>query len=307
MKFTVAIPTYKRPEYLKRAVESVLAQSFLPDELLLVSRVDDEPTNEALQGIISKNTGPVIIRKCHVAEPGFLPPVRKAIESAQGDVLVLLDDDAEAHPDWLQRISVYYHDPKVGGVGGRYINYFSGILQHYPPVEIVAKLYWYGRSVGNMYCDCTFLEPIEADFLIGGNLSYRLEVLRKSLPDARLGNNVAFHWEMDVGQQVKHHGFRILFDPAIQVDHHTAPREIHGMRTVNYEGTYWSNYNYAYLMRKHLSPLGFAAYLIYSFLLGGSGSPGLAYVIYAIARGRPIQWRNFVLASLRGRLDGVRA
>lgn len=276
----------------------------MPDEIILVSRDDDHATNSAIKEIISEsNKGPVV-RNARVCEAGFLPPVRKAIEQAEGDVLVFLDDDAEAHPDWLQRIFSYYVDSSVAGVGGRYVNYFSGELQHYSPTNKVAKLSWFGRSVGNMYRDCMFEGAVDVDYLLGGNMSYRTRLLRSCLPDERIGNNVAFHWEKDVGLQVKRHGYRILFDPAIKVDHHTAPREIEGMRSVNWDGIYWSNYNYALLMRKHLSPFGFAAYCAYTFLIGGSGSPGLVSLLYSVFRGGRIRWRNEVLASVRGRIDG---
>lgn len=307
MKISVAIPTYRRPEYLKRAFASVISQTHKPDELLLISRDDDMPTNDVIKLLIDEFSGDIEIRNPHVTETGFLPPVIRAIDQAKSDILVFLDDDAEAHPEWLGQILNYYVDPGVGGVGGRYINYFSGVLQHYPPAKIVGKLSWFGRSVGNMYRDCVFTGQVDVDFLMGGNMSYRLDLLRQCRPDRRIGNNVAFHWEMDVGLQVKRLGYRILFDPAIQVDHHTAPREIDGLRTVNYDGTYWSNYNYALLMRKHLSVVGFSAYFIYSFLLGNSGSPGLAYLIYSAIRGKVVPWREGVVAAFRGRFGGVRA
>lgn len=306
LKISVAIPTYRRPEYLRKAYASIVAQSYQPNEILLVSRVDDHPTNEVITQLISEARD-TVIRNPQVSKPGFLPPVIRAIEAATGDILVLLDDDAEAHHNWLERIIKYYEDDSVGGVGGRCINYFSGVLQHYPAVKRVGQLSWFGRSVGNMYRDCVFTGPSEVDFLMGGNMSYRVDLLRCCKPDERIGNNVSLHWEVDVGQQVKSRGYRILFDPAIKTDHHTAPREIMGTRTVNYEGTYWSNFNYALLMRKHLSLPGFYAYVIYSLLVGGSGSPGLAYLIFSALRGRPVPWREGVLASLRGRLDGVRA
>jgi glycosyltransferase involved in cell wall biosynthesis len=307
LKITVAIPTYRRPEYLKKAFASVLAQTHKPDEILLVSRADDQPTHEVIKLLISVGAGDTFIRNPQVSDAGFLPPVIRAIDAAHGDILVLLDDDAEAHSDWLARIVKYYDNPSVGGVGGRCINYFSGVLQNYPPVQRVGQLSWFGRSVGNMYCDCAFTGPTEVDFLMGGNMSYRLGLLRRCKPDTRIGKNVAFHWEMDVAQQVKSLGYRVLFDPSIKADHHSAPREIDGLRTINYEGTYWNNYNYALLMRKHLSLLGFCAYLIYTFLVGWSGSPGLAHLIYSSLRGRLVPWHGGVIASIRGRFDGIQA
>lgn len=304
MKISVAIPTYDRPDYLRRAIASVAAQTLRPYELIVVSRVDDACSHSIV--CECKERYPELgIRNAFVETPGFLPPVVKAIDTARGDVLTLLDDDAEAHPDWLSRIAAHYSDPSVGGVGGRCINYFDGIKQEYPPVSVVAKLFWYGKPVGNMYCDCTFSHPVSADFLMGGNLSYRMDRLRMAKPDARLGENVSFHWEMDVGLQVKKMGCKVLFDPNIVVDHHSAPREVAGLRSVNYAGVYWSNYNYALLMRKHLTRFGFMSYVAYSLCVGWTGSPGLLYLLAMFVKARKIEWYHMVAASLLGRFRGA--
>jgi len=306
IKFTVAIPTYKRPGYLARAIDSVLKQTLPPLELLIISRIDDYPTAEVIEEYISKLSSKSLhFRSVNVSQPGFLPPVIAAIENATGDVLVLLDDDAEAHLDWLERISQYYSDPNVGGVGGRCINYFNGIMQTYPLADKVGKLFWYGRSIGNMYRECSFSGYKAVDFLMGGNCSYRLSLLKNCVPDQVLQNNVAFHWEMDVGLQIKAAKYKILFDPNIVVDHHSAPREVDGLRTVNFDGVYWSNFNYCYLMRKHLTIFGYFCYLIYSFLIGWSGSPGILYCFFFFLSLRKLDLRLMVLASILGRLNGV--
>ena len=304
---TVAIPSYKRPDYLRRAAWSVLNQSCKPNELLIIYRADDKPTLEVIHQIVQEFTGATKIRAIPVVEPGFLPPVRLAVANATCEIFVLMDDDAEAHESWLQRILDGYIDLTIGGVGGRCINYFHGVLQHYPPVHEVGKLKWYGKAIGNMYCECAFDEPREVDFLMGGNMSYRTALLMECLPDSRIGNNVAFHWEMDVGLQVKARGRRIMFDPMIVVDHHSAPREVQGMRTVNREAMYWSNFNYALLMKKHLSSAGLIAYVLRSALVGGGSAPGIAYLLYCFLKGQRISWMESIIPSMRGRLNGLRS
>ena len=44
MSVSVVIPTYKRPEGLRLAIESVIAQSHQPDEILVV---DNDPAGSA--------------------------------------------------------------------------------------------------------------------------------------------------------------------------------------------------------------------------------------------------------------------
>ena len=304
MRISVAIPTYKRPEELRRAIVSVVTQDLKPFELIVISRENDLATNSVIDECSNQYLH-INIRHEFVQDPGFLPPIWKAIDVAKGDVLALLDDDAEAHPDWLDRMAKYYKDPNVGGVGGRYINFFGGIKQEYAPVAVVGKLCWNGKPVGNMYCGTISQEPMSSDFLAGGNLSYRLSVFREAKPDPRLGRNVSFYWEMDVGIQVKRLGYKVIFDPQILVNHYSAPREIAGLRTVNYDGVYWSNYNYGLLMRKHLNLLRFLTYVTYSLCVGWSGSPGFFYVLVMLFRPLRVQWRNMVFASILGRITGV--
>lgn len=83
-------------------------------------------------------------------------------------MIVFLDDDAEAHRNWLERLSAFYVDPSIGGVGGRHVNYFNGVRQCLPTADVAGKLYWNGRFVGNMYKDFRPGRPISVDCLIGG-------------------------------------------------------------------------------------------------------------------------------------------
>ena len=97
-RFTVAIPTYERPAYLARAVRSVLMQTRVPDEVLVVHRRDDSETVKKFDALLNLPHGN-LLRFVAVDEPGFLPPIWQAVQTCSGDVIVFLDDDAEAHRD----------------------------------------------------------------------------------------------------------------------------------------------------------------------------------------------------------------
>lgn len=304
MKISVAIPTYKRPNYLFTALRSVCTQTMRPWEIIVVCRSGDSPSEEVVDRLRVEYPQ-VNIRIEFVVSSGFLPPIIKAIETASGEVLALLDDDAEAPCGWLLQISRGYVSDGVAGVGGRCVNYFDGIKQHYPPVRRVGRLLWLGKPIGNMYCDCKFNSSVGVDFLMGGNCSYRLEVIRKTIPDMRLSENVSFHWEIDVGLRIKRLGYQLIFDPGIAVKHYSAPREIEGLRTINFDGMFWSNYNFVIIMKKHMPPLRFTCFLVYSFLVGWSGSPGIVWLLFRLFRGHKIEWKDLVYSSFLGRLKGV--
>src|SRR5207248_8084521 len=92
LRFTVAIPTFERPAYLERAVRSVLMQTRLPDEVLVVHRRDDSETVMTFDGLANLPHGN-LLRFVAVDEPGFLPPIWQAVHSCENDVIVFLDDD----------------------------------------------------------------------------------------------------------------------------------------------------------------------------------------------------------------------
>lgn len=307
LSITVVVPTYQRPDYLERCVRSIYTQTRLPDEIILVSRDTDEPTNQKVIALQNELGQSIPIQNPHVSETGFLPPIKKGIECAKHDIVVFLDDDAEAFPDWLERIFALYSNPDIGGVGGRCINYLDFKLMTYPKADKVGHLSWYGRIVGNMYKETTFSHTVEVDSLMGGNMSYRRNLLNQIKIDPVINSNVAFHWELDVAQQVKAFGAELLYDPKIKVNHYSAPREVDGLRTVNSDGIYYSNFNYAYLMFKHLTLPGKLAYFIYTFMVGSQLSSGLLHLLVQIVRRKRIDWLNDILPSLKGRMSGMSA
>ena len=304
-RFTVAIPTFERPAYLRRAVLSVLVQTLFPDEVLVVHRRDDNETVMTFDRLLNLPHGN-LLRFVAVDEPGFLPPIWQAVQNCSGDVIAFLDDDAEAHRDWLERLSVFYADASIGGVGGRYINYSNGVRQYQPAADVAGKLYWYGRFVGNMYKDFTPGRPVFVDCLMGGNMSYRVSLAKECLPARALNHDVAFHWELDMGLKIKKRGYRIVYEPAAAVDHHSAPRRILGVRTRNYEGIYYANYNFAYIIMRHFKMLRRWGYIGYTAAVGEETSPGVAKLVHLWLLHRGLGWQ-LISASILGRFEGARA
>ena len=57
---------------------------------------------------------------------------------AQGDIVVLIDDDTEAQPDWVQTLAACFEDPNVVGVTGALIPNWAGEEPRWFPAEF----YW---------------------------------------------------------------------------------------------------------------------------------------------------------------------
>jgi len=96
---SVIIPTYNRALMVKRAIESVLAQSYENFEIIVADDGSTDDTKEALSGYI--NSGKIKYIFQDNAGPGA---ARNAgIKHAKGELVAFLDSDDEWVPDKLEK------------------------------------------------------------------------------------------------------------------------------------------------------------------------------------------------------------
>ena len=99
---SVVIPTFRRPEGLRRAVMSIFNQvnpCGLSVELVIV---DNGPAGSA-QSLAAELIAPAPFpaRYVHAAEAGVANARNAGLAAAQGEFIAFLDDDEEASPAWL--------------------------------------------------------------------------------------------------------------------------------------------------------------------------------------------------------------
>ncbi len=167
-----------------------------------------------------------------------------------------MDDDAEAAEGWASRLVAHYADPGVGAIGGRCINTSdeAGPTQ-VPDADRVGYVNRRGQFIGRMFHRPTFTEPVQVEFLMGGNMSFRREIARRLELDMELNKNVAQGYEVDLGLQTRGMGWKIIFDPAIAIRHYSAPRETIGMRSwSDTDSQHWYAFNQARVALRRLSP-----------------------------------------------------
>ncbi|NHQ59189.1 glycosyltransferase [Chlorobium sp. BLA1] len=99
--FSVIIPTYNRAEILKKAIDSVLAQTFNDYEILVM---DDGSTDNTRETVESFHDFRIYY---HWAENSGGPatPRNRGIEAAQADWICFLDADDLWYPDKLKILS----------------------------------------------------------------------------------------------------------------------------------------------------------------------------------------------------------
>jgi cellulose synthase/poly-beta-1,6-N-acetylglucosamine synthase-like glycosyltransferase len=298
---TVVIPTYLRPKVLQQCVESILAGSQKPSEILIVGRQGDLATQEMVEAMEATPPAGVKIRSAWVTEPGHVPPVTAGARAASSELVVIVDDDVTVTPEWLSHLVPHFADPEVGVVGGRVL------VPGMPLPKLKGKpgcVSWYGKQWANLGWvggDAAF--PV--DSVMEGNSMWRRELLASLEFDPVLNFDDAVMYGLDLCLQAKKRGFKLLYDPRALVYHHSAPRapeldrQQHGLRL------FCLCRNHTYIIMKRFSPLRRLVFLGWWFLIGERGAWGLgSLVVDTLQNG----WRKkrYVAQAWRGKLEGIR-
>tara|TARA_B100000579_G_scaffold66957_1_gene50076 strand:+ start:372 stop:1208 length:837 start_codon:yes stop_codon:yes gene_type:complete len=96
LKISVIIPTYNRKHTLQRAIDSVLAQTFKPYEIIIVDDGSKDGTKEWL--LLNYPS----VQYIHQPNNGVSSARNKGIQISQGSWIALLDSDDEWMPEKLE-------------------------------------------------------------------------------------------------------------------------------------------------------------------------------------------------------------
>lgn len=109
--FSIIIPTHNRPSWLKRALDSILKQSFLKIEIIVINDGSQEDYTQILKPYAEK----ICLIKNHSAL-GAAASRNLGVQLARSAWIVFLDDDDEFYPDFLQNLywRLLKAEPDVG-------------------------------------------------------------------------------------------------------------------------------------------------------------------------------------------------
>ncbi len=211
---SVVICSYseERWDVLMGAVESVRAQTFAPKQTIIVVDYNVELYKKLIftvsDAVIVENGGP----------KGLSGARNTGVGVANADIVAFLDDDAEAAPDWLERLVSLYDDKDVLAVGGR----VEPLWETGRPGHFGGELDW---IVGCTYRGMPKVAT-EVRNVIGANMSFRAEVLnRVGGFNTSLGRQNALplgceETELCIRAVLGAPGTRIVYEPAALVRHH---------------------------------------------------------------------------------------
>lgn len=285
------IPSYSRPESLARALRSATQQELPFNEIMVVARSGDTATIA-----VAHDAG---VRVVTVDEAGVLAAMSEGVRHSRADVVAFTDDDAEVGPQHSAQILRHFADAHdLGGVGGRDVLMDGGRDRPTTLTTNVGRLTWWGRAVGNHHRGMG--APQDVVSLKGVNAAYRRELL--ALPVDLRGSGAQAHFEIAVGTRLRAQGYRLLYDPSLQVRHHPATRHGDDQRArPHHRAIYDSAFNLERAIpRSHMTRR-----LLYVLAVGDANAPGVLRSLVALLRGeRDVIIR--LLPSWRGTLSAWR-
>ncbi len=301
MNISVIVPTYRRPHDLQRCLEALSNQVRLADEIVVVVRDADRETWSFLKDFTQEK---LPLKTATAIVSGQVAALNSALKAAVGDIIAITDDDGVPHSEWLSRIEAHFcQDREIGGVGGRDWMYIGNQLIE-GQAETVGKVQWFGRTIGNHHLGVG--QPREVEILKGANMSYRRTAIADLKFDTRLlGSGAEVHNDLAFALTVKRRGWKLLYDPLVEIDHYHGKRFDEDERG-KFNQVAWFNevYNETLTLLDYLPPLRRVIFFLWSIMVGTRRGYGIVqWVRFLPQEGVTANQKWFF--SLKGRVRGL--
>lgn len=213
MTLSVIIATHARPDAVKRLLDTLAPQ---------VAGAAGEGAREILLAENGTPTPSVLpatappLQHLHDPRPGKCRIQNAAIRRARGDIIVCLDDDLVAAPNYLDEVERFFRGhPEFAAMKGRIL----------PAEDPAAKVGVEAAAWLDLPVADHGEEVIEVRGVLGANMAFRASALaRVGLFDERLGPGAAGHEEeTEMSARLARAGFRIGYAPRALVYHDVDP------------------------------------------------------------------------------------
>ena len=230
MNFSVIIPTYNREKDLKECLNSVLRQTLLPSEILVIDDGELLPKfiSQFKEEFRKQETHFIYYRKDHSREKrGSSESRNVGFKMASQPIVFLLDDDVILDNDFFEKIIEVWREnksPKLIGVAGVIKNYRKkGWIEKFYNIifGLSSKYSWDVNEVGFQVWDDGIRKREKGYYAHGGDggCSYNKELVQ------RLGGFTIFKGgrgandDVDFCLRAKKAGYYFIIEPGAKTFH----------------------------------------------------------------------------------------
>ena len=252
MDISVVICTKDRPAAVMRCLDSIAAQTLLPQEIVIVDASDTLELINRLDTWSGRDKIKVLYIR---SEPGLTHQRNVGVQESSGDIVFFLDDDVVLERDFIREIKgVFDSDPsgEIGGVMGdileerqtRYdTRWWQTLLRQcfFLPDYGDGKIRLSGFATRPYGLD----EVMTTEFLCGGQVAYRREVLDEFAFDEYL-QGYSLLEDLDFSYRVSRR-YRNVYTPFARCRHLRSPAQRQSQRELDQ----MMLNNHIYLFRKN--------------------------------------------------------
>ncbi len=220
MKVSVIICTYNREKFLKSALDSYKNQT-LPSgdfEIIVVDNNSTDNTKTIMENFIEEN--PTLnVRYVFEENQGLSFARNRGIKEAAHEIIVFVDDDAEAENNFLENVKSHFEtDENLIAAGGK----VEPVFESGKEPQWLSPFLWglvtkidYGNKA----------KPFPKNkYPVGCNMEFRKDVFNKfGMFDTQLGRKGRVGLaseEKDIFERLKAAGAKIMYFPDISIRHH---------------------------------------------------------------------------------------
>ena len=196
LKYSVIIPAHNEEQFLELTLNSLLAQSILPEEIIIVDDNSTDHTPDLLRRIEAKEQAIKTVTRRSANQ--HLPGSKVVATFQEGfkhltkayDVIVKLDADLILPPTYFEKV--------------------LRVFQNHPEAGIVGGFAWEEEADGSWKLN----HPMNSDHVRGAFKSYS-----KACYERIGGLRTAMGWDTVDELLARYHGFEVITLPELQVKH----------------------------------------------------------------------------------------
>jgi glycosyltransferase involved in cell wall biosynthesis len=226
MQISAVIPTKNRPDDLERAVQSVLEQTRIPDELVIIDQSDDDLSKNVVHELINaadKKLELIYVLDSEIA--GLIPAKRASLDYSSGDLVCFLEDDIVLEAGYLKAMeTAFLNKPEMLGSCGLVTEGAKTNSVYLFLFHLFHRGIFRDKRVGlHGKAGSAGKDLIQSNFLSGGLSAYRREVFEVIKFDTV--NDFFMLEDVDFSTRaVKHFGpDRFFINPNARLVHNMSP------------------------------------------------------------------------------------
>jgi glycosyltransferase involved in cell wall biosynthesis len=200
MNVSIYIPCYNASKYLDRCLQSILAQTYPIQTILIV----DDGSKDDIASIVAKYPLVKLIR--HPENQGLAAARNTAWQNLDTEYIANLDADCVAESDWLETLMKNFEqaDSKLAGVGGKLVeSNLVGVANRWRVAHM--SQHWGDERIQN------------PKWIYGSNSVYRRSALVEV--NGYKENYRTNYEDLDLSRRLYEKGYTLIYNPKTKVNH----------------------------------------------------------------------------------------